>query len=276
MQYRANTGLIYGRLRHTGIILIIMAMSLMMWHNVEVVAEEKLDLNTATRAELDGLPGIGEVLSQRIIDYRERYGCFLDVYEILNIKGIGVGRFDGIKNLIYVTTSSCPCQLNAMEFEASKNRVREKIKKVQEEMNEDEKGRTTFAIAEVYVCCSTLDGHIETWISNAGQNGNIRQGILDAADPHAEDIAYPDDGEYYPRDGLGEHAEMGLLRKAQMDNVRILSIWATREICEDCESNLRKAGLNDEFVTLPCNVGSKGKLAAMWGEIRNIHDPGGL
>ena len=251
------------------LISLMLIGSLVMWHNVDsyAAAEEKLDINTANKKELKDLPGIGDILSQRIIDYREQYGCFLDIYEIMNIKGIGSGKFDGIKDLIVVTVLPSPCNFSVTDCEASKNRVREKVKKVEKEMNEDEKGRTTFAVAEVYVCCSPFDGHIETWVSNAGQDHNIRQEILDAVGPNAEEVAYPDLG-----DGMGNHAEMGLLRKAQMDQVRMLSIRATREICEDCGSNLREAGFNDEFVNPPCytsKVEPKGKLAALWSEIRN-------
>ena len=269
MQYRANMKLICGRLRHTGIVLVIM-LALVIWHNVDSYAEEKLDINTANKEELDGLPGIGDVLSQRIIDYREQHGCFLDIYEIMNIKGIGGGKFDGFKNLIAVTIPPSPIYHSSERAcEESKKRVRESVEKIKEAMDIFQLGKTTIAVAEVYVYCSPLDDHIETWVSNAGQGHNIEQEILDAAGTNAEEVAYPDDF----GDGMGNHAEMGLLRKAQMDQVRILSIWATREICEDCESNLREAGFNNEFVNPPCNVGSKvepkGKLPVIWSEIRN-------
>ena len=258
--------LIYGRLRQAGIVLVIM-LALVMWHNVDSYAEEKLDINTANKEELDGLPGIGDILSQRIVDYREQHGCFLDIYEIMNIKGIGVGKFDGIKDLIDVTISPCPYNFSVPDCEESKKRIRENVEEIKKVMDTFQLGKTTYAIAEVSVCCSPLDGHIETWVSNAGQGHNIEQEILDAAGINAEEVAYPDDF----GDGMGNHAEMGLLRKAQMDQVTIISIWATREICEDCENNLREAGLDDDdFVSLLCTkVGSKGKLAAIWGEIRN-------
>ncbi len=48
-----------------------------------------VNLNTATLRELDALPGIGEVLGQRILDYRAAHGPFNSVDQLLNIKGIG-------------------------------------------------------------------------------------------------------------------------------------------------------------------------------------------
>ena len=47
-----------------------------------------LDLNTATAAELDALPGIGPVLAARIVEHR-RHGAFRSVEELLSVPGIG-------------------------------------------------------------------------------------------------------------------------------------------------------------------------------------------
>ena len=48
-----------------------------------------MNLNTATVAELDGLPGIGPVLAQRIVDHRTSSGPFGSVEELDDVPGIG-------------------------------------------------------------------------------------------------------------------------------------------------------------------------------------------
>lgn len=62
----------------------------------------KVNINTATQNELDGLPGIGPALAQRIIDFREENGNFKSIEDIQNVKGIGNSKFDEIKDKIVV------------------------------------------------------------------------------------------------------------------------------------------------------------------------------
>lgn len=62
----------------------------------------KLDLNTASADELDELPGIGEVLARRIIDYREAYGPLNSVEDLLNVDGIGEKKLDAIREFVTV------------------------------------------------------------------------------------------------------------------------------------------------------------------------------
>lgn len=62
----------------------------------------KIDLNTATVEELKALDGIGEAKANAIVEYRSEYGPFTSVEEIKNVKGIGDGIFDAIKDDICV------------------------------------------------------------------------------------------------------------------------------------------------------------------------------
>lgn len=61
-----------------------------------------VDINTATREELTTLPGIGEVLADRIIEYRITHGPFEVFEQLLNVEGIGSGKLIAILNLITI------------------------------------------------------------------------------------------------------------------------------------------------------------------------------
>lgn len=63
-----------------------------------------INLNTATLEDLEWLPGIGPSLAQRIIDYRDAHGAFTSIEQVMNVSGIGSGKFDGIRDLIVVCT----------------------------------------------------------------------------------------------------------------------------------------------------------------------------
>jgi len=56
-----------------------------------------LDLNNATAADLDALPGIGPVLAQRIIDYRQSHGPFRNINDLEQVSGIGPKKLALIK-----------------------------------------------------------------------------------------------------------------------------------------------------------------------------------
>lgn len=63
-------------------------------------APSLININTATQSELESLPGIGPVLAQRIIEYRQAHGPFTRLEDLLNVPGIGPKTFERIKDLI--------------------------------------------------------------------------------------------------------------------------------------------------------------------------------
>lgn len=60
----------------------------------------KVSLNTATQASLDTLPGIGQVFSKRIVEYRINNGGFKTIEDLKKIKGVGDSLFDSLKDLV--------------------------------------------------------------------------------------------------------------------------------------------------------------------------------
>jgi len=62
----------------------------------------KVNLNTATLAQLDSLPGVGPVLAQRILDHREKNGPFRTVSDLRQVDGIGDTRYEQLKDLVTV------------------------------------------------------------------------------------------------------------------------------------------------------------------------------
>jgi competence protein ComEA len=62
----------------------------------------RININAASAVELETLPGIGPVLAQRIVDYREANGLFRTPADIRNVSGIGEGIFDTIRERIAV------------------------------------------------------------------------------------------------------------------------------------------------------------------------------
>ena len=63
---------------------------------------EKININSASFDQLQSLNGIGQKKAQAIIDYRNEHGSFETIEEIMNVKGIGQGIFDKVKNSIEV------------------------------------------------------------------------------------------------------------------------------------------------------------------------------
>jgi len=64
------------------------------------VAAGPVHLNSATLEQLDGLPGVGPVTAQKILDYRQQHGAFGSVDELDAIPGIGPARLGTLRDLV--------------------------------------------------------------------------------------------------------------------------------------------------------------------------------
>jgi competence ComEA-like helix-hairpin-helix protein len=64
-----------------------------------------VNINTATVQELDGLPGIGEHMAQRIVEYRQKNGPFKRLEDLMGVRGIGEKNFLKLKPLITISSA---------------------------------------------------------------------------------------------------------------------------------------------------------------------------
>lgn len=71
-------------------------------NNYSTSSSNLININTSNSALLQTLPGIGPVLAERIIEYRNRNGYFISIEDLKNVSGIGEKKFEGIKDLICV------------------------------------------------------------------------------------------------------------------------------------------------------------------------------
>jgi competence protein ComEA len=68
----------------------------------EINIDGPVNINTATQEALETLPGVGPVIAQRIIEYRQANGPFQTIEDIQKVKGIGTKTFEKMQGLITV------------------------------------------------------------------------------------------------------------------------------------------------------------------------------
>jgi competence protein ComEA len=77
---------------------LALALSLAMSAGVAIAAPKaapagKVNINTATAQQLAELPGVGEKLAARIVEYRQKAGGFKSAQELMNVQGVGEKNF---------------------------------------------------------------------------------------------------------------------------------------------------------------------------------------
>ena len=65
-------------------------------------SDPRLDINEMSTAQLEAIPGIGEMLAKRIVAYRDANGPFRTLEEVMNVEGIGEKKLDQIASLVKV------------------------------------------------------------------------------------------------------------------------------------------------------------------------------
>ena len=69
-------------------------------------AAGSINLNTASQAQLETLPGVGAAAAKRILEYRQKSGGFKKIEELMNVKGIGEKSFLKLKPYITVAAAA--------------------------------------------------------------------------------------------------------------------------------------------------------------------------
>ena len=69
---------------------------------LEFLPGQTMDINSADKRQLSLLPGIGEGLAESIVEQRQQRGGFSSVDELLEIEGIGEGKFSALQDIIYI------------------------------------------------------------------------------------------------------------------------------------------------------------------------------
>jgi competence protein ComEA len=76
----------------------------------EAAPAAPLNLNTATVAQLQALPGVGAATAKLIVEHRQKNGGFKKVEELMNIKGIGEKSFLKLKPMVTVVSEKADRQ----------------------------------------------------------------------------------------------------------------------------------------------------------------------
>ena len=87
-------------------LVLAVALSSALVHAAKPAPTGKINLNTASAQQLTALPGVGEKLAARIVEYRQKAGGFKTPQELMNVKGVGEKNFQKIQAYVVVGDST--------------------------------------------------------------------------------------------------------------------------------------------------------------------------
>ena len=97
---------------------------------------EKININTATKKELESLPRIGPKTADKIIEYRKSHGPFKTIHDIVNVPRIGEKTFQNLSSYITVSNDEKKNDSSQLDKKADKEKiVSKKIEPVSSENN---------------------------------------------------------------------------------------------------------------------------------------------
>lgn len=65
-------------------------------------SQGRININSASQAQLEELPGIGPVIAARIVEYRQQHGPFKSIKQLMEVQGIGAKTFEALRDFITV------------------------------------------------------------------------------------------------------------------------------------------------------------------------------
>jgi len=96
------------RLHRIAAAALAVALAMTLSAGTAFAQEPQVDINKASVEQLTALPGVGETLAQRIVDYREQQGPFASAEELMNVKGIGEKSFEKLRDRLTVGSTPQP------------------------------------------------------------------------------------------------------------------------------------------------------------------------
>lgn len=99
-----------GVLANTGTTLIAQDTSAQKTEKTGAATTTTVNLNNASAADLERLPGIGPATAARIVEYRQKNGAFKKIEDLMNVRGIGEKTFLSLKPLITVAPPKDPAR----------------------------------------------------------------------------------------------------------------------------------------------------------------------